>query len=132
MTSFFVETENYSIVESENADKHGKQLQSFTSKEDGHSVSIERPDKNTYNVMATDKDGKESLPTTDELRIVMQAMKSEGHETFELGTIKRAGTGRSAPPWRKRGRKNDHAAYCRFGAGRGKSSPLVSGPFLPL
>ncbi len=90
LTSFFVKTENYSVVESENADKHGKQLQSFTSKEDGHSVSIERPDKNTYNVMATDKDGKESLPTTDELRIVMQAMKSEGHETFELGTIKSA------------------------------------------
>lgn len=74
--------------EGQNADNENVLYQTFKNRDDDHLVTVEKADANNYNLSAKDKDGKDSVPTVDDMRAAMEAMKKEGHTTMELGEIK--------------------------------------------
>ena len=62
--------------------------QTFKSKEDDHTVTVEKPTANDYNLSAKDKDGKDTVPSVDDMKAVMESIKKSGHKTIELGEVK--------------------------------------------
>ena len=74
--------------EGPHADDENVLYQTFKSKEDDHTVTVERPTANDYNLSAKDKDGKDTVPSVDDMKAVMESIKKSGHTTMELGEIK--------------------------------------------
>ncbi len=74
--------------EGPHADDENVLYQTFKSKEDDHTVTVERPTANDYNLSAKDKDGKDTVPSVDDMKAVMESIKKSGHKTMELGEIK--------------------------------------------
>lgn len=74
--------------EGPNAPNDNVLYQTFQSKEDNHTITIEKPDANNYNLCAKDKDGKDSVPTVDDMKAIMESIKKSGQKQMELGTIK--------------------------------------------
>lgn len=84
--------ELYEVVEPQregvHKDNENVLVQTFKSTEDEHTLTIEKPDKNNYNLIAKDKEGKDSVPTVDDMKAAMQAVKKDGLKKIELGEVK--------------------------------------------
>ncbi len=74
--------------EGPHADDENVLYQTFKSKEDDHTVTVEKPTANDYNLSAKDKDGKDTVPSVDDMKAVMESIKKSGHKSMELGEIK--------------------------------------------
>ena len=74
--------------EGTHADDENVLYQTFKSREDDHTVTIEKPTANDYSLSAKDKDGKDTVPSVDDMKAVMESIKKSGHTTMELGEIK--------------------------------------------
>ncbi len=86
------ETSAYELVspqrEGPHADDENVLYQTFKSKEDDHTVTVEKPTANDYSLSAKDKDGKDTVPSVDDMKAVMESIKKSGHKSMELGEIK--------------------------------------------
>ncbi len=60
----------------------------FTDKKDSHEFKIEHSEENHYNLSAKSKDGENKVPSVDDMRSMLQALKQEGHDSVDLGTVK--------------------------------------------
>ena len=76
------------VREGENADNEQVLYQTFKNKEDEHTITIEKTSQNDYNLNAKDKDGKDTVPSVEDMKATMEAIKQDGHKTMELGDIK--------------------------------------------
>ena len=86
------EPEIYELItperEGENADNEQVLYQTFKNKEDEHTVTVEKTTENDYNLSAKDKEGKDSVPSVEDMKATMEAIKQDGHKTLELGEVK--------------------------------------------
>lgn len=86
------ETSAYELISPKREGPHAEDenvlYQTFKSKEDEHTVTVEKPTANDYNLSAKDKDGKDTVPSVDDMKAVMESIKKSGHKTMELGEIK--------------------------------------------
>ncbi|MBE6445082.1 MAG: hypothetical protein E7019_03360 [Alphaproteobacteria bacterium] len=60
----------------------------FEDKKDGHEFKIEHSEENHYNLSAKSKNGENKVPSVDDMRSMLQALKQEGHDSVDLGTVK--------------------------------------------
>ncbi len=79
--------EKYEKVDSSHQSANQNILVSTYQKDD-REVTVEKPDANTYNVSAKDKEGKDTVPSVDDMVAAIQALKIDGHTSMELGSIK--------------------------------------------
>ena len=85
-------TDAYELISPQREGTHANDenvlYQTFKSREDDHTVTIEKPTANDYSLSAKDKDGKDTVPSVDDIKAVMESIKKSGHKTMELGEIK--------------------------------------------
>ena len=72
----------------EKIEKSVAESATFKSKEDGHTVTIEKTDDNNYYVSAKTQDGKDDKAQVEDLVAVIKDMTKDGSKTIELGEVK--------------------------------------------
>ncbi len=73
--------------EGNNCDNENVLYASYKNKEDDHSITVEKANVNTYDVMAKDKNGNDQNPSVEDMKAVLNSLKKDGHDKMELGNI---------------------------------------------
>ncbi len=73
--------------EGKNSDNENVLYASYEHPADGHAVTVEKANADTYDVAAKDKDGSEQTPSVEDMKNVLQSLKKDGHDKMEMGNV---------------------------------------------